>query len=181
MDNRIDHRGERLPFDEISLEERKRMGLYTSMGFAWEDVIRQALAGVWLPELFGNGLLPEQIARRWRSIGTLWLDGIAGTPDWFDSHDEVLEEFKATWTSSRRDLLNDHWTWITQIKCYCHMLQIHKARLWVYFVAGDYRGSGPQIKPWSMTFSPRELDENWRMIRNNATAKQLEEKKNGKS
>jgi hypothetical protein len=129
------------------------MGVYVTLGWAWELIIRPALRDVYFA---GD--------ERFTKVEPVLLDGIYGSPDGFDCEDYALEEFKATWRSSRRDIVEDFWSWHVQIKAYCHMLGCSTVRLRVFFVNGDYRESGPQIKMWQMSFTEEELQENWDML-----------------
>jgi hypothetical protein len=64
---------------------------------------------------------------------------------------------------------------MVQIKAYCYVLEVDRACLWAFFVNGDYRGSGPQIKCWEIYFTPRELHDNWQLILVNARDMEREE------
>ena len=161
IDNHAIHQGQRKDYNELTDAERVRMGAYTTGGWLWEEIVRKALVPV-----LGGQL---------HHVGEIGLDGITGTPDglWVNGQ-EWLEEYKATWRSSRRPLETDFRTWLWQIKSYCHMLRVSRARLRAMFVNGDYRDSGPQIKQWEMEFTQRELEENWLMIVNNSRAMEKE-------
>jgi hypothetical protein len=152
-------------------EEREALALYTSMGWAWESLIRDALMRVWT-----NGYRRDA---RWIAPGELEQDGIIGSPDWFDSEDCVLEEFKCTYRSSNRPIETDWWHWMVQMKAYCYLLGVYKIRLRVFFVCGNYKPIKPEIRMWELTFSDREVQDNWLMIRNNALAME-KEKRSGK-
>ena len=163
IDNRVIHRGQRKPYEDLSPNEKKRMGNYVSVGYAWEDLLAQSLAPV-----FGGEYV---------RTGEIELDGIVGTPDGLELTGLAIDETKATWRSSRRSIETDFWSWFVQIKAYCHILQVPRASLRVFFVNGDYRDSGPQIKCFDIDFSQRELEDNWRMIKANATAMQREKQR----
>lgn len=155
--------GQRKPYDQLSDAEKKRMGNYTSVGWAWEEVIRAAI--------LASGYGPYADTERFVTPGELSLDGIFGTPDWIDTHDYCVEEFKATYRSSRRPLDPDFWHWLVQIKSYCHLIQCTWARLRIFYVNGNYRESGPQYKCFRLSFSELELQENWGMLRGHAKSK----------
>jgi hypothetical protein len=57
------------------------------------------------------------------------------------------------------------------MKCYCKAVGMRTARLRVWFVAGDWRGSGPQVKAWTFHFTDRDVEEAFDMVRNHAKAK----------
>ena len=162
IENAILKPGQRRPYDELSKEERKRLGTYASVGWAWEDAIRNALV------TSGFHALPDD---RYQPVGQLCLDGIYGTPDGFDTVDCCVEEFKATWRSSNRPLDPDFWHWLVQIKAYCKMLTVTWAKLRVFYVNGNYRESGPQVKQFRLEWTQLEIDDNWRMLKNHAKSK----------
>ena len=162
IQNKVTHKGKRKPYDQLSPEERRRMGNFTSMGWAFERVIEAALREVWGVYFSGSD--------RYEKTGSLLLEGLTGTPDWLDQKEWAVVEFKATWRSSRRDLETDFGAWIWQIKAYCKLLATRSAQLYVFYVNGDYRESGPQLKAYSLSFSEREIEENWAMLKNHARA-----------
>jgi hypothetical protein len=90
--------------------------------------------------------------------------GIHGTPDFIDMDDGLIIESKCTWKSSNRDIEEDYRPWFWQIQSYLYGTGFRKAQLYVAFVMGDYRNSGPQVKRWDMEFSQREIDDNWSML-----------------
>ena len=160
IENTVTKKGQRKGVAELTEDEKNRMGVYTSMGWAWELIIRPALRDVYFA---GDD--------RFTVVGPVPCDGIIGTPDGFDCDDYCLEEFKATWRSSRRDIVDDFWSWQVQMKAYCYMLGTQTARLRVFFVNGDYRESGPQIKMWEFLYDDEELRQNWTMLVNHAKGK----------
>lgn len=161
IQNKVTHKGKRKPFAELSNEERKRMGNYTSMGWAFERIIEAALREVWL------GYLGRD-AEKFSKVGELHLDGLTGTPDGIDLPDWSIVEFKATWRSSRRPIESDFVSWLWQIKAYCKMATTRTAQLYVFFVNGDYRESGPQLKAFALSFTAQEIEDNWTMLRTHA-------------
>lgn len=156
LQNKVTHKGKRKSFADLSHEERRRMGNYTSMGWAFEIVIERALREVWSDLFRGD--------ERYVKTGELFFEGVVGTPDWLDTYDASVIEFKATWRSSRRDIARDFVSWLWQIKAYCKMLCTTTARLYVFFVNGDYRESGPQLKAFALNFTQAEIDDNWFML-----------------
>jgi hypothetical protein len=163
IENAVLKPGQRKPYDQLSKEEKRRMGAYTSVGWAWEEVIRAAI--------LASGFGPYADTERYITPGELHLDGIYGTPDWIDTVDYCVEEFKATYRSSRRPLDPDFWHWLVQIKAYCRLLQTTWARLRVFYVNGNYRDSGPQYKAYRLSFTALEIDDNWRMLSGHAKSK----------
>lgn len=162
IENAVLKPGQRRPYDELTKDEKRRMGNYTSGGWAWEEIIREGIVRAGGGPLYGD---------RFISPGELTLDGIHGTPDWLDAADWCLEEFKCTWRSSSRPLDPDFWHWLVQIKAYCKMLTCQWARLRVFYVNGDYRESGPQYRPYRLEFTKLEIDDNWKMLTGHARSK----------
>ena len=160
IENDVTRPGKRKPISELTGEERRRMGAYVHGGFAWEEIIRRAVVEMYLAS-----------EDRFMSPGEFELDGIYGTPDWIDTEDWAIEEFKCTWRSSRRPITENFWAWWVQIKAYCRMAGVETARLRVFFVNGDYRESGPQIKMYQASFTDEELKDNWHMLLEHAREK----------
>lgn len=159
IDNTLLNVGKRQKYDELTPQEKLRMGAHTSMGWAWEEVVRDALRRI-RPVL--PGVVPA---------GELTLDGIHGTPDGVNEPEWAVEEFKATWRSSNRPLDPDFWSWLVQIKAYCRMLQTKQAYLSIFWVCGDYRESGPFTQRLHLNFNDLEIKDNWEMLRNHAKSK----------
>lgn len=162
IENEVLKPGQRKPLEELTSDEKRRMGAYTTGGWAWEEVIREAVVKMYLAN-----------DSRFIPVGELEEDGIYGTPDWFDAEDWCVEEFKATWRSSRRlsNFDEEFWSWLAQIKAYCHMIGTLSAKLRVFFVNGDYRSSGPQVRMFHLEFDEEEVESNWQMILNYAREK----------
>ncbi len=104
----------------------------------------------------------------------------------------IIHEIKATWKSSRSHneaplvRISKEWAWLSQIKSYCYMA--HDSRwpvltgiLHVYWVNGGYRGGGPEINTYELTFTEAELAANWRLITNTAKHLQERERRDGGS
>ena len=153
IENAVTKPGQRKAFEDLTEAERRRMGAYIHGGFAWEEVIRRAVVDMY-----------TGAQGRFISPGELCCDGLIGTPDWYDTEDDCIEEFKCTWRSSRRDIESEFRSWWWQMMAYCYMADTKGARLRVFFVNGDYKDSGPQIKQWQAVFNDEELERNWRML-----------------
>lgn len=130
-----------------------RPNLRMECGFLWEDILTMAL----------KARLPQR-------IGEIVVDGIAMSPDGVDDSVWELWEYKATWVSSNRNPA-DNWRWMTQIMGYMWGLQMTVCNMWILYVNGDYKGSGPVDKQYRLEFTCRELEENWVMITNHARLK----------
>lgn len=139
-------------------EDEELMPLRMAMGMAWED--------------WSVGLWPDLV---WQP-GELKLDNVFGTPDGRSmlsiaggpegSGDfDCSEEFKCTWKSSGKwKDVTDVIIWMWQLAGVCKMSGTNYARLHVFWVMGDYRGSGPQYFTYLLHFTQDELDKFWRNI-----------------
>lgn len=159
LENTVLKPGERRKYDELSPSEQTRLTNHASVGWAWEEIIRQGLLRA--------GFCPADSAV---SPGELVLDGIHGTPDWLRMDPYRVIEFKSTWRSSGRPL-DDYWHWLVQIKAYCNLLCTATAELYVLYVNGNYRDSGPEYKGYLLEFTPTEIRDNWDMLKNHARSK----------
>jgi hypothetical protein len=105
--------------------------------------------------------------------------GIIFTPDFlvFNGAHRV-GEIKLTWMASS-DVPREPASafpskfdkYICQMKCYCHALETPYARLITFFVNGPgswAKKFGPEMLAWDITFTARELHDNWTMVTNNA-------------
>lgn len=153
IENTVTKPGKRPRISDLLPEERKRMGGYVSMGWAWEDMIRDAM----MRTVYGG-------QDRYIRLGEIERDEIYASPDCFDMEDGCVEEFKATWRSMRRDLATDFWSWMVQTKAYCHMTETNWVRFRVFWVCGDYRASGPTMKTYQIRYETLELERNWAML-----------------
>lgn len=141
----------------LSLMGDDELAWYRNGGFLWERTWARAMA-----DSFTRG----DIIRP----GEVYKDGIIGSPDNIDLATWRVIETKCTWKSSNKfELLEKwFWVWLVQIKGYCWMVDSVEADLFVMFVNGNYRGSGPQVKAVRLKFAPIELAENWEMIKRHA-------------
>lgn len=160
--------GQRRPDSALTSEEVRRIGPYREMGFIWERLVEMILAD-------------RMISRRRDHVvrqPALVRDDIHLSPDALELLEWVLEEYKATWRSMRRaqDLENEFWAWMAQMMAYCLELETNVANLFVFFVNGDYRNSGPQIRHFRLEWTHKELKDNWAMILGNkdATIEEME-------
>ena len=128
--------------------------LWAEMGFLWECLLSKVFA--------------EHCTER---PGEVELDGVIGSPDGFDQTTGILDEYKATWKSINNAHPSKVWKWMTQVKGYCKMLGVNTVRFHVFYVMGDYRGSGPLYRAYLFSFTDQEIEENWSMLINHAKAK----------
>lgn len=137
-----------------------------ALGFMWEEILANGLSKV--ASRANPGLLQQEVEAEFvvRVRGKKRVQVVLCTPDGFDARENVVEEYKATWMSSAHPI-TDHrfWHWMVQVKCYMRVLGAEGARLYVYFVNGDYKKNRLGVmKQWDLTFSPMEIEENWRMV-----------------
>jgi hypothetical protein len=150
--------------------------LHLEMGLALENMLeegikdRLALTGGGRP---GELVEPEH--------------GIIYSPDLLIFNGETrLGEVKLTFMSSRevpREVINYNGfppkfeKYFTQMKMYCRCLETSHARLYVFFVNGDYtwrkkgepaESSGPQLLAWDIEFTKREIEEEWQVVTSHA-------------
>lgn len=111
-------------------------------------------------------------------------EGIIISPDLIIFNGSTrLGEMKLTWLSSRavpRGFANclppQFDKWFCQMKGYCHVLRIREARLYAFFVNGDYdrkKAFSPELLCWDIEFTQREVDENWAGLINHARYKKM--------
>ena len=108
--------------------------------------------------------------------GAIQVDGIWGSPDWIDPDFRwPLEEWKATKAHTKWKLEEKHWYWLPQVMAYLYMLlelgtvTIPAALLRVWYINGDYSYKSQfddltllrDYHEFELTFSARELKENW--------------------
>lgn len=128
--------------------------LWAEVGFLWETTLSRSLA--------------EHCGTR---PGEVELDGIVGSPDGYDPDSGILYEYKSTWKSIKNAHPTQVWKWQVQVKGYCKMLGVSTVMFHVLYIMGDYRGSGPLYRSYLITFTDREIDENWQMLKNHALSR----------
>lgn len=124
------------------------------LGTAFETKLEEWLAEHYLGQRPGEFTTPE---------------GIIYSPDYlfFEDGECILGEFKLTWYSTRGAPTDPKFDkWFTQMKLYCYHLGITRARLFVLFVNADYpREPKPTLMAWEIEFTPRELADEWSLIK----------------
>lgn len=133
----------------------KQLSMAAEVGFMWEDLL--------------SGAMKERLPCR---IGEIELDGITMSPDGIEMLDDelILSEFKAVWASNKR-LPVDNWKWMSQVKGYCKGLDLLKVKMYILYINGDWKGSGPTYDGFLIEFTQLEIDENWNMLVNHAKHK----------
>jgi hypothetical protein len=140
--------GKDTPSEETRLQWEK--------GFVWEEALSHG---------FGDRLADRP--------GEIVCDGVACSPDGVTVDEEgnvVVEEYKCTAMSSSKtpDAI---WRWRTQAAAYCYVLGATRAIFRVFYLNGDYKGSGPQYRVFQLDWSQAEIDENWAMVWSHAKRK----------
>lgn len=130
--------------------------LTAEIGLLWEDVLSKVMRDKY-------AVRPPQIQK-----DGIWMsaDGIGEDP--IGEECFVVEEYKAAWGSSRKSPA-DNLYYMTQAKSYCYAWETPVVVFRIFYIVGDYRGSGPVYRVARIRFTEYELAENWIQI--------LEEKK----
>ncbi len=126
-------------------------------------------AGLAFESILEEGL-KNRLAQRPGEI--LSPEGILMSPDLILFNGCVrVGEIKLTWMSSRdmptetvNGLPPKFSKWDVQMRAYCHVLDTEHARLIGFFVNNDYKPPTPRLLAWDITYTQRELDENWAML-----------------
>ena len=130
-----------------------------ALGLAWEE---------WLGR--------HDTSLAFHGIGELEREGIIGTPDGLDmDYDGLLvHEIKLTWKSSRSDRetpqerFSKEWMWQAQGKSYCYLADAQlgcvRVIFHVFWVNGNYKGSGPEYRKYMLQFEPQEILTTWRQL-----------------
>ena len=128
------------------------MELTAEMGLLWERVLSLVAA-----QKYANN-----------PLGEIEKDGVLMTPDGIgpDPKGEVpmvLEEYKITWKSNKSHP-NEIIRHMMQVKSYCWAIDTNVCVMKTMYIMGDYRGSGPTYRQSRITFTKRELVENWDIL-----------------
>lgn len=129
---------------------------------------------------FEDWLGPQLPHTNFHGIGELQRDGLVGTPDGLEFTNDAggsacIHEFKLTWKSSRSDRetpqqrIAREFMYLCQTKSYCAMVRASgveclRSILHVFWVNGNYRGSGPEYRRYQLDFTPDEVEANWRLM-----------------
>lgn len=125
------------------------------------EMTRQAMARRLLGERPGEFVSPE---------------GIIYSPDYLflePDSSEVLGEFKLTWMSAKDAPTGKQFAkWHCQAGLYCRWLGLHQVRLFAFFVNGGaakpYHEHSPELLAWEITYTQRELTDNWNAVERHA-------------
>ena len=99
--------------------------LWMQVGFLWENLLTLAFKD-------SLGVRPGEVK----------LDGVIGSPDGINRKENYVEEYKATWKSSKRPL-ESIWRYMVQTMGYCKMTGMTMVRFRVLYINGDYSYQGP--------------------------------------
>lgn len=172
-----DINGDAIPFDLKKLE----------LGLRFEEWLEKVLAVSLLGERPGefrtnhSPLCPSRKVEM--PSGIVCPHCLAGTyysPDYlfYEEVESILGEFKLTWYSSKGAPtgVDKFDKYFTQIKAYLYHLKMLRARLFIFFVNGQYPKGGPpspQFRVWEMEFTQKELDKEWAMLLAHALKEKL--------
>jgi hypothetical protein len=133
--------------------------------FSVDDLEWFAIVGRLWERVLADVMFPKP---RYERPGELDYDGVLGSPDCIDTKEWAVLEFKVCWKSSR-DFENSQRfrEYLWQVKAYCQMVAMVRARIIVFFVAGEWRPPVPKAKEYDLLFTPQELAENWAFLKRN--------------
>lgn len=144
------------------------MNVSADIGFLWEDAFSIA---------YKDKVLGGPDGKFITRPGEIIEDGVVMSPDGFGPDwgedpfgEPVNHEYKFTWRSSKRSPQDDFY-WDNQFKAYNKGLGTTVTILHVFYVMGDYRGSGPQNKTYRLVYTQKEIDNAWGMIVQHAVEK----------
>jgi hypothetical protein len=157
-----DAQGNPLPFDEL------RMELGSTFEEALEPILRKRVITAERPGEFVTQHAVDCVHTRTPvAIGDAPCScgaGVIYSPDHFLFNGVFrLGEFKLTWMGIGKGIRDPKFDkWFTQMKVYCYHLGTPYARLYAFFVNGDYSDMSPQFPPpWDIEFTQKEMFEEW--------------------
>lgn len=126
------------------------------LGMAFEEILEPAIA---------RRLFSADRPGELRTTPT--EGGILYSPDHFLFNGVFrLGEFKATWYTARVPITDHRFDkWFCQMKAYCYHVNTPHARLYVFFVNGDYKPPTPRLVAYDIEFTLKELNDNWQMLK----------------
>ena len=162
--DRRDSVGNPIPFDPVAGE------FGTAFEEVLEPVLRRRIISAERPGEFVTQHTSDCIYRRTTvKVGDSVCAcgaGVIYTPDHFFFNGVFyLGEFKTTRMSSAKGLTDRKFDkWFCQIKAQCFHLKTLYARLYVFFILGDWTDKSPEFRAWDIEFTEKELTEEWRML-----------------
>lgn len=130
------------------------------LGLAWEDYVFPRFH----PEVCYH---PGEVKYKGIAMTT---DGVSYVQQGGGEKTRV-HECKLTWKSMKKEAdLQAEWLWLSQTMMYCVGWDTDVARYHIYWVNGNYKYGTPEGMPnyrlYDLHFTPRELNDNARMILN---------------
>jgi hypothetical protein len=174
-------------YPKVFQTDRPMNPLHLEMGLAWENMLEDGLRQRLVQARLENPLDGEDAERPGEFVTE---EGIYFSPDLIVYNGATrLGEIKLTWMSMREMPMEPGeefpskpqiQKWLTQMKAYCYHLGTPYARLYGFFINGEYawmkkaKGArpvnpepgGPQLRAWDIEFSERELRDEWEMLKN---------------
>lgn len=160
--------------DKVGAIEGEQDGLRMQEGFILEIALEYVAAGMGLDAAMDVAFRRYMMATRAPVVKQVKaeLDGIHMTPDGFNPEAGEIESYKLTRKSfakarEKSEFETNFWHWLVQEQAYCRALSVDTVRWIVLWQAGDYSkgvGSGPRLLTCTATFTPEELDKNWRLV-----------------
>ena len=149
---------------------------YTGKGF--DDMQLTAEAGFWWEDMLSY-IIGKRLGKRLNDVP---CDGIYCNPDGIgydplDGTTPALEEYKLTWKSTKKLPIEDP-KYMMQVKSYCHVLGTRVVVMYICYIMGNYKGSGPLSRSFRIEFTDQEIADNWAVIlaHKDATIEALAEK-----
>jgi len=137
-------------FDAAKEMEDEAIPFKWALGLAWEE--------------FACSMYRDTL---WQP-GAIEVDGIWMTSDGLTP--TRLDEFKLTWKKvmAGAQFIDPQYNWyyLTQGRAYCKGYEVDTVTWHVAYVNGDYKGSGPIYKRFTVKFTEAEIENNWKMILN---------------
>jgi len=127
--------------------------LMVHQGFLWEDLLSEQLG--------------RQLGMRQTEVEQ---DGIFITLDGFNTREWRTREAKATKISAANPIRSSRfWKWHAQMMAGCRAMETRECELVVLFINGSYELGGGRFgeqvgRAWVMEYTPREIEDNWRMV-----------------
>jgi len=149
-------------------------------GFVWETAVEYMAAG-----MDHDSAMDAAFRRHLRELRKNVItqcagekDGIRMTPDALVVDEGVVESYKSThrkMPKTQDEFEEKFWKWVAQEASYCYLLGVDTARWIVLWNRGDYGAErGPVVMQATMTWTPEELAERWKVIVMHAEACKLE-------
>jgi hypothetical protein len=153
---------------QYSGREQEQLQDRTEIGWLWENLLQGGTR---------YGFRDRMLKRRSKEAAVVAFDphlhlqqefqrfGTFLTPDGVDTFEDRpwIEEYKAARFSIRKweKTATEFWEWHARVKCYCKVVGTDRVRFFVYWVCGDWAGSGPQCWRYDILYTQEEIDHAW--------------------